>query len=105
MMFRKVPSRRALVTQPIGGLRAGRFTLVARLTQNGGSATASAPATGSAAPHRVVGEHGRNNARDSHRGRQVVFEVSERRACSVIGQHRSTQRETSKDDGDERRLF
>ncbi len=30
--------------------------------------------------------------------------TSERRACSVIGQHRSTQRKRPKDDGDERRL-
>ncbi|MSP20443.1 MAG: hypothetical protein EXQ93_02735 [Alphaproteobacteria bacterium] len=33
-----------------------------------------------------------------------VLGSSERRACSVIGQHRSTQRKALKDDGDERRL-
>ena len=33
-----------------------------------------------------------------------VFGVSERRACSVIGQHRSTQRKPLKDNADERRL-
>jgi len=35
--------------------------------------------------------------------RQVVGS-SERRTCSVIGQHRSTQRKRPQDDGDERRL-
>jgi putative transposase len=30
--------------------------------------------------------------------------VSERRACSVLGQHRSTQRKHPKDDADERLL-
>jgi putative transposase len=33
-----------------------------------------------------------------------VLGVSERRACSVIGQYRSTQRKPLRDDGDERRL-
>ncbi|KRB84989.1 hypothetical protein ASE00_21795 [Sphingomonas sp. Root710] len=33
-----------------------------------------------------------------------MLPVSERRACRVLGQHRSTQRWTLKDDADEQRL-